>query len=440
MALLNQSQQQYYQTESELGNYQFTSLDNIINQFMVVYVGEDKIINKTKRTDVAFHAQRALQELSFDTFKSTKGQEIIVPSTLQVSLPQDYINYTKISWVDSAGIKHLLYPTSKTSLVYSDDTGMYSPSILDAFNEGFTTDTTNLTFTENYGTIAYNSTTNQLDFTNSSWKSRANWSSIAPEVGKNYSLTYTISNVPYLNPAQINDPNQQHFVGKVTPYLYDEFGNEYIFPTVYDNGTYTYQISFGQNLPSTIAYTSTFFFEMSEYPTAQFNGSISNLSLVEATDTSKNDESTTWSNYKSNTPSENNNDDYEDDTYWPMDGSRFGLDPQHAQANGSFYIDHDNGKIHFSSNISGKTIVLDYISDSLGTEGEMQVHKFAEEALYKWISHAILASKANTPEYLVARYKKERFAAIRTAKLRLSSIKLEEITQILRGKSKQIKH
>jgi len=149
--------------------------------------------------------------------------------------------------------------------------------------------------------------------------------------------------------------------------------------------------------------------------------------------------STTWSSYKSGTPSENQ-DDYQDDTYWPMDGSRYGLDPQHAQANGSFYIDCISGKIHFSSNISGKTVILDYISDSLGTDGEMQVHKFAEEAMYKWIAHAILATRANTQEYLVQRFKKERFAAIRTAKLRLSNIKLEEITQILRGKSKQIKH
>jgi len=44
------------------------------------------------------------------------------------------------------------------------------------------------------------------------------------------------------------------------------------------------------------------------------------------------------------------------------------------------------------------------------------------------------------PEYIVARLKKERFATTRKAKLRLSNIKLEEITQILRGKSKQIKH
>ena len=104
------------------------------------------------------------------------------------------------------------------------------------------------------------------------------------------------------------------------------------------------------------------------------------------------------------------------------------------------YIDEVSGKIHFSSNIAGKTVILDYISDSLGTDGEMQVHKFAEEAMYKWISHAILSGKANIPEYQVLRFKKERFAAIRTAKLRLSNIKLEELTQILRGKSKQIKH
>ena len=94
--------------------------------------------------------------------------------------------------------------------------------------------------------------------------------------------------------------------------------------------------------------------------------------------------SSTWNSYKSGTPSENQ-DDYQDDTYWKMNGNRYGLDPQHAQANGSFYIDPRLGRIHFSSNISGKTVILDYISDSLGTDAEMQVHKFAEEAMYKWI-------------------------------------------------------
>ena len=70
----------------------------------------------------------------------------------------------------------------------------------------------------------------------------------------------------------------------------------------------------------------------------------------------------------------------------------------------------------------------------------MKVHKFAEEAMYKHIAYAVLSTRANVPEYIVNRYKKEKFAAKRVAKLRLSNIKIEEITQILRGKSKQIKH
>ena len=70
----------------------------------------------------------------------------------------------------------------------------------------------------------------------------------------------------------------------------------------------------------------------------------------------------------------------------------------------------------------------------------MQVHKFAEEAMYKWIAYGCLSARVDIPEYVINRFKKERFAETRKAKLRLSNIKLEEITQIFRGKSKQIKH
>ena len=75
MGLLDSTTEKAYYEGSNHGNYQFTSLENIINQFIIAYVGENKIISKVKRTDVVFHAQRALQELSFDTFKSTKAQE-----------------------------------------------------------------------------------------------------------------------------------------------------------------------------------------------------------------------------------------------------------------------------------------------------------------------------------------------------------------------------
>jgi len=64
----------------------------------------------------------------------------------------------------------------------------------------------------------------------------------------------------------------------------------------------------------------------------------------------------------------------------------------------------------------------------------------AEEAMYMHILYSILASRANIPEYVVRRYKIERRAALRNAKIRLSNIKLEEISQVMRGKSKWIKH
>ena len=72
----------------------------------------------------------------------------------------------------------------------------------------------------------------------------------------------------------------------------------------------------------------------------------------------------------------------------------------------------------------------------------MVVHKFAEEAMYKSIAYAILSTSAlaNRAPHIINRFKRERFAAIRNAKLRLSNFKLEELTQILRGKSKHIKH
>ena len=115
MGLLdNETQQDYYNGDT-FGGYQFTSLNDIINQFMIAYVGEDKLISKVKRTEVAFHAQRAMQELSFDTFKSCKSQEITLPPSNTMMLPQDYVNYTKVCWVDSSGVEHPLYPTKHTS-------------------------------------------------------------------------------------------------------------------------------------------------------------------------------------------------------------------------------------------------------------------------------------------------------------------------------------
>ena len=94
----------------------------------------------------------------------------------------------------------------------------------------------------------------------------------------------------------------------------------------------------------------------------------------------------------------------------------------------------------FSSDLKDKIIILEYISDGLSYDGDMTVPKLAEEAVYAYIIHAVLASRINQPEYIIQRLKKEKVAKLRNAKIRLSNIKSNEFVQIMRGKSKWLKN
>ena len=103
-------------------------------------------------------------------------------------------------------------------------------------------------------------------------------------------------------------------------------------------------------------------------------------------------------------------------------------------------IMEDIGRHNAVDKVIGKLILLQYISDGNAYDLDSRIPKLAEEAVYKWIAYGCLSARSDIPEYMIARFKKEKFAETRKAKLRLSNIKLEELTQILRGKSKQIKH
>jgi len=516
MGLLdNTNQQQYYQGNDH-GNYQFTSLDNIITQFEIAYVGENKIIPKINRADIVFHAQRSLQELSFDTLKSCKSQEIVVPASLKMILPQDYVNYTKVSWVDSAGIKHPLYYTHDTSnpfTVAQHDDGTY------VFSSGFGEEVINGDFSssldpdwitgapiniDNPAWANYNlfvadangniflgnvtTTNNKLTFQHQAASALMTGllSTISHvyqelDVSDKSNITLTAegqavntagghagilrvglsTSPPNINSAYApgtawaNTANSGNDNAELMMWdLVDDDGNaSYLEWTVAGDNTLTKSTA-NINVDD-IDTLYVIVISYHDFSTEEFNlglqdtNNIDNISVFNTGSTTNLSSpsnnivnSLTWNNYQSHTLSENNINDYQDyqnDIYWPNEGRRYGLDPQRAQVNGSFYIDCRLGKIHFSSNISGRTVILDYISDSLGTDKEMQVHKFAEEAMYKSIAHAIL-STSSYGQALIPRLTKEKFAAIRKAKLRLSNLKLEELIQILRGKSKQIKH
>ena len=290
--------------EDNYGSYEYIKLTDAVDNFMVGYVGDGKLIQNAKKSDVLFFAKRSLQEFSYDTLKSIHSQELNVPASLSVILPQDYVNYVRVSFIDPLGVKRIIYPANNLTIA------------------------------------------------------------------------------PFETPIQ------------------DQVG----VPT---------QDNFGENIEG----TSLTVERWKKANDNLINGQIAN-NIDEAVDFQ-------------------NAYGFEGSWNW---GRQYGLDPQTSQMNGWFNMDEREGKMSFSSNLAGRLIVLEYISDGLAYDSDTKVPKLAEDALYASVLYSIISTRSGQQEYLVQRLQKDRRAKLRNAKIRLSNIKLDEIVQVMRGKSKWIKH
>ena len=97
------------------GSYSLLSLNDIINNFIVAFTGEDQILNNVKRNNILFHARRAMQELSYDTLPAIESIELTIPDSLNLPLPQNYVNYVRVARVDKAGVLHTMLPLNGLS-------------------------------------------------------------------------------------------------------------------------------------------------------------------------------------------------------------------------------------------------------------------------------------------------------------------------------------
>jgi len=290
--------------ENNYGGYEYIKLHDVVNNFLVAFVGNQKLISDVKRTDVIFHAKRGLQEFSYDTLKSIKSQELTIPPSLNIVLPQDYVNYVSVCYIDQLGVKRPIYP-------------------------------------------ANNLTTS-----------------------------------PYENPVQ-------------------------------DSAGIPVQGNFGENIEGT---------SITEERWKKANDKLINQQFLQNFD-----DYAYWANYYG----------YDNSIFY---GQQYGIIPQYAQRNGWFNPNYREGKMSFSSDLVGQLIVLEYISDGLAYDLDSKVPKLAEDAIYAYILHAIISTRANQQEYTVQRLRRDKSAKLRNAKIRLSNVKLDEIVQVMRGKSKWIKH
>jgi len=83
--------------DANWGSYQYVSLQDIVNNFMLMYNGNHSLVNNEERYKILFHAKRAIQELNYDAMKEIKILELSVCDNLRFVLPPDYVNWVRIS-------------------------------------------------------------------------------------------------------------------------------------------------------------------------------------------------------------------------------------------------------------------------------------------------------------------------------------------------------
>lgn len=119
----------------------------------------------------------------------------------------------------------------------------------------------------------------------------------------------------------------------------------------------------------------------------------------------------------------------------------YNLDRSRVFKNGSYVIDKERGIIQFSSNVMGRTIALDYISDGLfqRADSDIRIHKFAEDAAYEYIYWKLIKNNKNVPRNEKEGARRDWFNARRIAKRRISPVRYEEIRQVMKSQTKNIK-
>lgn len=448
----------YYNNSSNHGSYQYQTLDELVNTFMVIYVGENKIIPKADRNDVYFFGRRALQEMNYDVLRSKKTWEFELDNRMYIPMPHDFVGYTNVFRVDANGIKLPLYPTKDTQNPFRP-----KPALPDNEHEAL--------IRKQYGDINVELPNSIDDWWETAYEGPPTEIVLdcrdVEIVLDGNKTTPATSNCGYDGYASfsVTGTNDWELLGiqNLETQEWHEngtLGNNHTYSIkIIDNGTgCIHNLNFalggypcedgiyghGSTVDPTGLQSST---ELNPVYTGIVADNTDDEAGLHATgynldsngDPVLNYTSTTLSNFRGSESNVNMDSENDGEIYQQAFGQRFGLDPARSQNNGSYYFDYANGRLYFGPSLIGETLVLDYITDGLAEGGDALIHKFAEEAWYKHVAYGIVSTGSNYSPATVQMLKKERFAETRKAKLRLSNLKLQEMEQIMRGKSKWIK-
>ncbi len=290
-------------TNQNWGEYQRVGLFDIVNNFMLMYYGNNNLTNNTEKFKVIWHAKRCVQELAYDASNTPLSLQLTVGEDLKFILPPDYVNIIKISLYKNNTVRQLTENIQITTATqYQQDT------------DG------NVEF---YG-----------------------------------------DDVILVDPSEIDGDR----LNGVLKTMYIDTNN----------------------------------------PTNSLNNQ--------------------WGWYI--------------DGFWYFSrGARFGLNTETANANPTYQINRAAGVINFSSNMSGESCILEYVSDGMqqGNDELIYVNKMFEAYVYAYIEYEIMSSKLGTTEYVIRRLQKKKSALLTNAKIRMSNIKPALLLMAMRGQNKILK-
>ena len=111
MSTLKYTPQDYYSEDSNsdgTGYYQYTTMVEMIDDFMVTKVGGNKLIKSIDKHEVEWHTRRGIQEFNFDVLKPISSWSENLNGRLSIPYPQDLVNIIQVSWIDGNGYERTM--------------------------------------------------------------------------------------------------------------------------------------------------------------------------------------------------------------------------------------------------------------------------------------------------------------------------------------------
>lgn len=89
----------YYEDEASHGNYQYIPLSEIINRLLLNSQDDDSYLKNIKRSRLLSEAKNGIRELNKSVANDILSIEVTIGEDLKWVLPQDYVNYVRVSVV-----------------------------------------------------------------------------------------------------------------------------------------------------------------------------------------------------------------------------------------------------------------------------------------------------------------------------------------------------